>query len=74
MINNTLTALKGVCVGHATHLDKHVTDMALMPELNKTYPSYFSEPYPAREAICVKALPLGMDIEISVIATKADNE
>lgn len=48
----------------------YVTDMSVMPELNRVYPSYFSEPYPAREAISVKQLPLGASIEISVIATK----
>jgi 2-iminobutanoate/2-iminopropanoate deaminase len=48
----------------------YVTDMAVMPELNEVYPTYFSEPFPAREAVCVKALPLGADIEISVIAAK----
>ncbi|MEI6477745.1 MAG: Rid family detoxifying hydrolase [bacterium] len=48
----------------------YVTDMAQMPELNKAYPTYFSEPYPAREAVCVKELPLGATIEISVIAAK----
>lgn len=46
----------------------YVTDMAQMPELNKVYPTYFTEPYPAREAMCVKELPLGATIEISVIA------
>jgi 2-iminobutanoate/2-iminopropanoate deaminase len=46
----------------------YVTDMALMPDLNKVYPTYFKEPYPVREAVCVKALPLGASIEISVIA------
>jgi 2-iminobutanoate/2-iminopropanoate deaminase len=46
----------------------YVTDMALLPELNKSYPSYFQEPFPAREAVCVKELPLGADIEISVVA------
>ena len=49
----------------------YVTDMAVMPELNKVYPTYFKEPYPVREAVCVKALPLGASIEMSVIATKA---
>jgi 2-iminobutanoate/2-iminopropanoate deaminase len=48
----------------------YVTDMSLMPDLNKVYPSYFKEPYPVREAVCVKALPLGANIEISVIAAK----
>lgn len=48
----------------------YVTDMVQMPELNAVYPDYFSEPYPAREAICVQALPLGATIEISVVAVK----
>lgn len=49
----------------------YVTDMAVIPDLNKVYPTYFKEPYPVREAVCVKALPLGANIEISVIAAKA---
>ena len=48
----------------------YVTDMAQMPELNESYTSYFKEPFPVREAICVQALPLGATIEISVIAEK----
>jgi 2-iminobutanoate/2-iminopropanoate deaminase len=48
----------------------YVTDMSVMPELNEVYPSYFTEPYPVREAICVNALPLGAQIEISVIAAQ----
>lgn len=48
----------------------YVTDMSVMPELNKVYPTYFIEPYPVREAVCVKELPLGASIEISVIAEK----
>ncbi len=46
----------------------YVTDMSLMPELNEVYPGYFTQPLPVREAICVSALPLGADIEISVVA------
>jgi len=48
----------------------YVTDMAIMPELNAVYPSYFTEPYPVREAVCVKELPLGASIEMSVAASK----
>jgi 2-iminobutanoate/2-iminopropanoate deaminase len=48
----------------------YVTDMAQMPELNEVYPTYFDQPYPAREAVCVAALPLGATIEISVVAEK----
>lgn len=46
------------------------TDMTLMPELNKIYPTYFTEPYTVREALCVKELPLGAGIEISAVASK----
>jgi len=49
----------------------YMTDMSLYGEINKVYASYFSDPYPAREAVCVKELPLGAKIEISVIATKS---
>lgn len=45
-----------------------VTDMSQMPELNQTYPKYFADPKPVREAIGVQALPLGATIEVSVIA------
>ena len=48
----------------------YVTDMAQMPELNEVYPTYFTEPFPVREAVCVQALPLGATIEISVVAAK----
>jgi len=48
----------------------YVTDMKILPEFNKLYVTYFKEPYPVREAVCVKELPLGASIEISVIARK----
>lgn len=46
----------------------YVTDMAEYGKVNEVYANYFSEPYPAREAVCVKELPLGAKIEISMIA------
>lgn len=48
----------------------YLTDMTQVKELNEVYPTYFTEPYPVREAIGVQALPLGATIEISVIAEK----
>jgi 2-iminobutanoate/2-iminopropanoate deaminase len=63
----------GVSLNNIVKVVICVTDMAIMPDLNKVYPAYFTEPYPVREAVCVKALPLGASIEISVIAeAKAD--
>lgn len=46
----------------------YVTDMGVMPDLNKVYPTFFKDVLPVREAVCVAALPLGASIEISVIA------
>lgn len=46
----------------------YVTDMSILPELNKYYVTYFQEPFPVREAVCVKELPLGAKIEMSVVA------
>jgi len=48
----------------------YVTDMAIMPELNEVYPTFFNDVLPVREAVCVKALPLGASLEISVIAAR----
>lgn len=47
-----------------------VTDIAHLPLINAVYPTYFDKPLPAREAVCVKELPLGATIEVSVIASK----
>lgn len=49
----------------------YVTDMSFYGRINEVYGSYFSEPYPARETVCVKELPLGAKIEISMIAVKS---
>jgi 2-iminobutanoate/2-iminopropanoate deaminase len=38
--------------------------------MNQVYAEYFSEPYPARSCVEVKALPKGALVEIDVIAVK----
>lgn len=48
----------------------YVTDMANYGKINEVYGSYFSKLYPARETVCVKELPLGARIEISMVAIK----
>lgn len=65
-----ILAEAGATLDNVLKVTMYVTDMSIMPDLNKVYPSYFAEPYPAREAVCVKELPLGASIEISVIAGK----
>jgi 2-iminobutanoate/2-iminopropanoate deaminase len=49
----------------------YVTDMSVYGKINQVYGEYFSDPYPAREVIGVKELPLGAKIEISMIAVKS---
>ena len=48
----------------------YVTDMSLYGKVNEVYGSYMSDPYPARETICVKELPRNAKVEISMVATK----
>jgi 2-iminobutanoate/2-iminopropanoate deaminase len=45
-------------------------DMQHYAKVNEVYGSYFNAPYPARETIQVGALPMYVNIEISVIALK----
>jgi 2-iminobutanoate/2-iminopropanoate deaminase len=48
----------------------YTTDMTIYGKINEIYGSYLSEPYPARETVCVKELPLGAKLEISMVAVK----
>ncbi len=49
----------------------YVTDMSNYGKINEVYETYFSEPFPAREVVCVKELPLKANLEISLIAIKS---
>ncbi len=60
----------GSSFSHVVKATIYMTDMSLYGEINRIYGSYFSAPYPAREAVCVKELPLGAKIEMSMIAEK----
>ena len=44
-----------------------LTDLAEMPKVNQVMAEYFDEPYPARAAIGVGALPKGVPIEVEAI-------
>lgn len=48
----------------------YVTDMSVYGKINEVYGSYMKEPFPARETVCVKELPLGAQVEISMTAIK----
>lgn len=48
----------------------YLTDMADYGKVNGVYGSYLSEPFPARETVCVKGLPLGARLEVSMVAVR----
>lgn len=47
-----------------------LADMSYFAEMNKVYETYFTDKYPARSAVAVKALPKGALVEIECIAVK----
>lgn len=47
-----------------------IMNMNDFTQINEVYGSYFSGDYPARETVQVAALPKGVNVEISVIASK----
>jgi len=74
VMKNLQAILKAADIGFADVLKAtvYVTDMKEYGEFNEEYKKYFEEPMPAREVVCVKALPLGADLEVSMIAKKED--
>ncbi len=47
-----------------------IMNMNDFAQINEVYGSYFTSDYPARETVQVAALPKGVNVEISVIASK----
>ncbi|MBQ5524240.1 MAG: RidA family protein, partial [Paludibacteraceae bacterium] len=45
-----------------------MADMNDFADMNTVYAEFFTEPYPARSAVAVKALPKGALVEIEVVA------
>jgi 2-iminobutanoate/2-iminopropanoate deaminase len=61
----------GVSFADVVKTTIYVTDMSTYGKVNEVYGSYFSDPYPARETVCVKELPLGAKVEVSMVAVKS---
>lgn len=57
----------GCTLNDAVKVTVFLTDMADFKAVNAVYAEYFAEPYPARSAVQVAALPLGGTIEIEAI-------
>lgn len=54
-------------LSHIVKLTVYLTDLANFPLVNEVMGEHFSEPYPARAAVGVAALPKGAQVEIEGI-------
>ena len=72
-IHQVFKNLAAVCEAAGGSLDDIVklnvflTDLGCFDSVNKIMATYFSEPYPARAAIGVAALPKGAEVEMDAI-------
>ena len=57
----------GGSLANVVKLSVFLTDLTHFPKVNESMASYFSEPYPARAAVGVAALPRGARVEIEGI-------
>ena len=58
----------GVGFGDVVSVRVFLTRMEDYQAVNSVYTGHFTEPFPARTAVCVVALPLGACVEIDMIA------
>ena len=57
----------GATLADAARLTIYLTDLGDFGEVNEAYAEFFSEPYPARSAIGVSALPKGAAVKVEAI-------
>jgi reactive intermediate/imine deaminase len=62
-----VAAAAGGSLDHTVKLTVFLTDLAHFPRINEIMPQYFREPYPARAAIGVAALPRGARVEMECV-------
>ena len=62
-----VAAAAGGSLDDIAKLNVFLTDLSHFPLVNQVMAEYFSEPYPARAAIGVAALPKGAEVEMDAI-------
>lgn len=63
----------GGSLGDVVKLNVYLTDLGNFAVVNETMKRYFDEPYPARAAVGVAALPKGVDVEMDAVMVLAGN-
>ena len=64
---NAVAAAAGGTLGHIAKLTIYLSDLTNFPAVNEIMAQYFAEPYPARAAVGVAALPKAAAVEIDAI-------
>ncbi|MEY4684182.1 MAG: hypothetical protein RLZ25_641 [Pseudomonadota bacterium] len=61
----------GGSLDHVVKLNVFLTDLGHFAKVNEIMSTYFSQPYPARAAIGVAALPRGAEVEMDAVLVLA---
>lgn len=64
---SAVAAAAGASLASVVNMTILLSDMSHFPQLNDVMSRYFKEPYPARAAFAVKALPKDADIEVMAV-------
>ena len=64
---SALAEAGGTNLANAVKVTVFLTDITHFQRVNVVYAQYFSEPFPARSAVQVAALPLGASLEVEAI-------
>lgn len=60
----------GLSLANVVKTTVFMADMSDFAAMNEVYTTFFTEPYPARSAVAVKALPKGVLVEVECIAAR----
>lgn len=60
----------GLTLASVVKTTVYLADMGDFAAMNEIYSQFFSQPFPARSAVAVKALPKGALVEVEVIAAR----
>lgn len=64
---SAVAAAAGGSLGDIIKLNVFLTDLSHFPVVNEVMGEYFQEPYPARAAVGVAALPKGAEVEMDAV-------
>jgi 2-iminobutanoate/2-iminopropanoate deaminase len=65
-----ILAAAGLTPADVVKVNVYLTDMGDFAAMNETYARQFDPPYPARTTVGVASLPLGIKVEIEMIARR----